>query len=151
MTGARDGGRADYLDLVDALTEHGSDVAADLVELWRRSAFSILINNVDDHLRNHGFLRAPGGWTLSPIFDVNPDPRLAATRATSVAGATAAEGCRRALLDTADRFGLSASAASELWRDLTEIVTQWRSFASRNGISHAAQNEFAPALDGWPD
>lgn len=149
LIGARDGGSCDYLELVDALTEHGSDVGADLVELWRRIAFSIVINNIDDHMRNHAVLRAPGGWTLSPIFDVNPDRRPAAPRVTSVAGATAAEECLQALLGTADRFGLEPSAANQLWRDLLEIITQWRTFASRNEISNAAQDEFAPALDRW--
>jgi hypothetical protein len=48
---------------------------ADTEELWRRIAFSILITNVDDHLRNHGFLHADRGqWRLAPAFDVNPFP-----------------------------------------------------------------------------
>lgn len=149
LIGARGGDRFDYLEVVDALTEHGSDVDADLVELWRRIAFSIAINNTDDHLRNHAVLRGPGGWTLSPIFDVNPDRRPSAPRATSVAGATAAEECLQALFDTADQFGLDPTAAKRLWRDLLAMTTGWRTFASRHGISHAAQGEFAPALDRW--
>jgi len=28
----------------------------------------------DDHLRNHGFLRATNGWRLAPAFDLNPLP-----------------------------------------------------------------------------
>jgi serine/threonine-protein kinase HipA len=71
LVGGRPEANHDYLEIVEALMEHGSDVRADLVELWRRIAFSILINNVDDHLRNHAVLRASGGWTLSPLFDVN--------------------------------------------------------------------------------
>ena len=43
--------------------------------LWPRIAFSILISNTDDHLRNHGFLWArPAGWMLSPAYDPNPVP-----------------------------------------------------------------------------
>lgn len=48
LIGARDDAAHDYLELVDGLTEHGSNVRADLDELWRRIAFSIAINNVDD-------------------------------------------------------------------------------------------------------
>jgi serine/threonine-protein kinase HipA len=40
--------------------------------MFGRIALTILINNVDDHWRNHGFLRRGEGWPLSPIFDVDP-------------------------------------------------------------------------------
>jgi serine/threonine-protein kinase HipA len=34
-----------------------------------------LISNVDDHLRNHGFLwLGKNGWSLSPAYDLNPVP-----------------------------------------------------------------------------
>lgn len=32
------------------------------------------VSNTDDHLRNHGFILTPGGWRLSPLYDVNPIP-----------------------------------------------------------------------------
>lgn len=149
LIGASDTGARDYLELVDGLTEHGADVAADLVELWRRIAFSIAINNTDDHMRNHAVLHTAGGWTLSPIFDVNPDPRPASRRVTSLAGATASEECHRALFANCANFGLEMAEAKRLWRDLLDVVTGWRSFASRNGITDAARQEFAPALDRW--
>jgi serine/threonine-protein kinase HipA len=41
--------------------------------LYRRVVFNVLISNVDDHLRNHGFLwLGKAGWSLSPTFDLNP-------------------------------------------------------------------------------
>lgn len=149
LVGAHDDGRSDYLEIVDALTAHGSAVSADLVELWRRIAFSVVINNTDDHMRNHAVLHAAGGWTLSPIFDVNPDPRQATPRATSIAGATDAEECFHALLGAADMFGIERSIAKELWSDLVEVTSRWRSVASRTGIDDEAQDEFAPALNRW--
>ncbi|WP_265258937.1 HipA domain-containing protein [Verminephrobacter aporrectodeae] len=40
---------------------------------FQRVSFSILVSNVDDHLKNHGFLYSGNGkWRLSPAFDVNP-------------------------------------------------------------------------------
>lgn len=149
LIGARSGGSCDYLELVEGLTDHGSDVSADLVELWRRIAFSVAINNTDDHMRNHAVLRTGGGWMLSPIFDVNPDPRPAARRVTSIAGANAAEACRRALFAAAPSFGLEPADAEQLWRDLLDVTVRWRDFAIRNGITDAARDEFAPVLDRW--
>lgn len=149
LIAAHDGGSYDYLEIVEGLSEHGSDVSADLVELWRRIAFSIAINNTDDHVRNHGVLRARGGWTLSPLFDVNPDPRPAARRATSISGETEAEACRHALFAGAAHFGLEPADAEQLWRDLLDVIASWRTVAYRNGIADATQAEFASTLDRW--
>ena len=75
MTEHRDGERGSYLEIVDALTACGAQAVADRVELFKRIAFSILVSNTDDHLRNHAFLRLDAsGWTLSPAYDINPTP-----------------------------------------------------------------------------
>lgn len=42
-----------YLDIADAIRQYGSSPKEDLIELWKRVVFSILISNTDDHLRNH--------------------------------------------------------------------------------------------------
>jgi serine/threonine-protein kinase HipA len=69
-TDAADG--ASYLELVEFISTHGSNPNADLEQLWKRVIFNICISNTDDHLRNHGFLLTPNGWTLSPAYDINP-------------------------------------------------------------------------------
>jgi len=61
-----------YLDLAEFIIRSGSNVDEDLEELWRRIVLSICISNVDDHLRNHGFLLEETGWRLSPAYDINP-------------------------------------------------------------------------------
>ena len=64
-----------YTDIADALRAYALDVKAELTELYRRILFTILVSNNDDHLRNHGLLHAAcGQWTLSPAFDINPQP-----------------------------------------------------------------------------
>nr|WP_275690568.1 HipA domain-containing protein [Luteibacter jiangsuensis] len=64
-----------YLELVQIIETCGTStqIARDLEQLFRRVLFNILIGNRDDHLRNHGFMRAGDGWQLSPAFDVNPN------------------------------------------------------------------------------
>ena len=79
MLQAKDGEQASYLEIAEAIEERSPDAGADLHELWRRIVFTILISNTDDHLRNHGFLRkSTAGWSLSPAFDLNPNPEGAA-------------------------------------------------------------------------
>lgn len=65
-----DGDGGDWVDVADFAQVSGSDTT----ELWRRAVFGALVGNLDDHLRNHGFLRRGSAWELSPAFDVNPEP-----------------------------------------------------------------------------
>ena len=76
MLGAVDGEEEhSYLEIAEFIAGNSADAESDLHELWSRMAFSQLVNNTDDHLRNHGFLLTKKGWRLSPMFDVNPNPR----------------------------------------------------------------------------
>ncbi len=61
-----------YLDLADVVIRYGASAARDLEQLWRRIAFNVCVSNVDDLLRDHGFLLEPAGWTLAPAYDLNP-------------------------------------------------------------------------------
>jgi serine/threonine-protein kinase HipA len=61
-----------YLDIVDVIENYGTNVKANLHQLWRRIIFNITISNTDDHLRNHGFILKQKGWELSPAYDLNP-------------------------------------------------------------------------------
>ena len=74
MLNGRDGESYSYLDLADIITSKSVTPDQDREELYKRVAFSILVTNLDDHMRNHGFLRGRGGWHLSPAYDINPVP-----------------------------------------------------------------------------
>ena len=63
---------ATYLEVADAIRQHCTKPLEQLHELFRRIAFTILVSNVDDHLKNHGFLYSGGGqWALSVGADSN--------------------------------------------------------------------------------
>ena len=121
---------ASYLEIVDAISNHGADAARDKAELFRRIAFGILISNIDDHMRNHGFLRFGGrGWTLSPCYDVNPvpnAPRVLQTR-INFDDATAS---LRLLRDVAEYF-LHPSDGDQVIRECAAVVRDWRAYAER--------------------
>lgn len=73
MMGLKDGEPGSYPELVDVLVQIGAQTKRDAAEPYRRMVLNVLISNVDDHLRNHGFLwLGQGGWTLSPAYDLNP-------------------------------------------------------------------------------
>jgi serine/threonine-protein kinase HipA len=141
---SEDGETRDYVEISEALTDHGSNVRQDLVELWRRMAFSVAINNTDDHLRNHGFLRRGSGWSLSPIFDVNPNPDLAAHRTTSINFATDRNGARDGLVEVSASFGLSKDRAASIWAQVRAGVANWKDVAHAHGIGTGEIRRFAP-------
>ena len=141
-----DAGDYDYADVTEYLPEHGSHVKEDLAQLWRRIAFSVAVHNTDDHMRNHGFLRRDAGWCLSPVFDVNPNPILGETRATSIAGAGSADEVDGLMALTAD-CGLSLAAARVIVAEVLEATAGWREVAVLNGLSAPAHQQFVDAFE----
>ena len=102
--GATDGEQRDYLEIVDFISRFGSRPKQDAAELIKRIRYTIEINNTDDHLRNHGFLYEKGGWHLSPLFDVNPNPNVYELRQTSLDGHTDQANSMRALEQLERKF-----------------------------------------------
>jgi len=95
--GAVDGEQRDYLEILDFISRFGSRPKQDSAELLRRIRYTIEINNTDDHLRNHGFLYEKGGWHLSPLFDINPNPDRNEARQTALGGHTDSAGSLQVL------------------------------------------------------
>ncbi|CAN5596512.1 HipA domain-containing protein [soil metagenome] len=147
LMGARDGEPRDYFDLAEALPEYGGRVRADLADLFARVAFNVAFHNTDDHLRNHGFLRSAGGWELSPMFDVNPNPDLRQDRVTGVAGVVDADHEVDALLDLAAECRLPRAAAREAIDRAITAVSTWRETAAANGISERGRDRFAATIE----
>jgi serine/threonine-protein kinase HipA len=78
--GSKDAERGSYPEIVDAPTQHGAEAKADAHALYRRVVFNVMISNVDDHLRNHGFLwRNKAGWLLSGPWQALIAPNDSAT------------------------------------------------------------------------
>jgi serine/threonine-protein kinase HipA len=97
-------------------------------------------------LRNHGFLRAPGGWRLSPVFDVNPDPELGRPRVTSIGGATDPDDEVAALWDIAGDFRLGNDEARAVIGEVVDAMEEWREVALRNNIAPSEQDRFEGVL-----
>ena len=137
-----------YTEIADALRAHGADTQADLDELWRRIAFSILITNVDDHLHNHGFLHAAHGlWRLAPAFDVNPFPERVRELKTWISEETGPEASIDALLSTTDYFRIASTRARQILREVEHAVSGWRKVGRSLGISVRELELFAEAFE----
>ncbi len=141
-----DGETGDYLDLAMAIEEISAAPDADLRELWLRAAFSVAIHNTDDHLQNHGFVRARQGWRLSPVFDVNPNPVLGEARATTIAAADGPEREVAALETHAPEFRMSTAEARAALRRIHDVLADWRSVAASNGVAASDISVIEPAF-----
>lgn len=149
MIGASDNESHSYLELMDALRQHGAAPKADGTELWRRIVFSILISNTDDHLRNHGFLlEGQQGWRLSPVYDVNPVPIEVRERTlTTAITETDATASLELALSVARDFGLSAKEAKAIAAEVGKAVIGWREAAAGVGISKAQIDRMSSAFE----
>ena len=137
-----------YTEIVDALRVNGAAAQADIDELWRRIAFSILITNVDDHLRNHGFLHAERGlWRLAPAFDLNPFPDRARELKTWVSPDTGPEATVEALMSVTAYFRLSLPRAKTILRKVERAVAGWREAGRALGMSARDLENFADAFE----
>jgi serine/threonine-protein kinase HipA len=149
MLGSKDNETRSYLEIVDALRQHGAAPKADIEALWRRMVFNILISNTDDHLRNHGFLyQGQEGWRLSPAYDLNPvpvdiKPRVLAT-AINEDDATAS---LPLALEVAAYFELDNKRAKEIAAEVGKAVSKWENEAARLGLSKLEVERMASGFD----
>lgn len=148
MLGARDNEMHSYLEIVDALRQQGEKSTQDIMALWRRIIFNIMISNTDDHLRNHGFLYGGSGWRLSPAYDLNPIPLDIRPRVLSTAvDIDDATGTIELAMSVIDYFGLSLKQAKDIVAEVRSAVSMWRQKAKQLGILNHEIERMASAFE----
>lgn len=142
---AVDGDLHSYLEIADTIRQLSAAPQADLHALWRRLVFTILISNVDDHLRNHAFLYTGlAGWRLSPAYDLNPTPVDIRPRMLSTAIDFVDSTATVVLaLETAPYYGLDYTQARQIIKEVGASVAQWQEIAAAYQISKREINRMA--------
>lgn len=148
LLGLNDGDEATYTDIAECIRMYSSEPVADLHELWRRVVFGVLIGNLDDHLRNHGFLYDRAGqWRLSPAYDLNPVPEM--EKARELATWISEEG-PDADMDIARRaapyFALKDQQAKAIITQVSAALKGWQNTARQQGMSAADIALYATAI-----
>lgn len=149
LLGKTDGASAEdgssYLDIADFIKSNGIQAKEDLIELWKRIVFNMAVSNTDDHLRNHAFVFRNKGWTLSPLYDVNPVP-YGDELSLNVDENNNSIDIELAL-NTATRFGITEEDAKRYANDiLTTVRDNWEIIARKYGLSHGQIEEMRPAF-----
>ena len=120
-----------YVDLANAMSAYCDENG--LHQLYRRMVFNLMCGNVDDHLRNHGFLWVDGVWKLAPAFDMTPCGLYADQHQLHVYGRSDPDIVETALAHHA-YFSLNKDQAKEIIRAVAHAVSEWESVARMHDV-----------------
>ncbi|GAC1432550.1 MAG: HipA domain-containing protein [Burkholderiaceae bacterium] len=131
-------GELSYGAMADFLRNKGVPAthAEQSTELFRRMVFNILIDNTDDHEKNHAFIRVGAHWSLAPAYDVLPLTQNAGLQ-QMIVGAFGSEGTKQNALSQAARFGLNRSQALAEWERVAHQVNRWDEVFHGVGVTGA--------------
>jgi serine/threonine-protein kinase HipA len=133
---------ASYEELADIIRHRFVNPRATLRELFARLVFNILCGNTDDHARNHAAFWDGETLSLTPAYDLCPQPRAGqeATQAMKILGDNRFS--RLTLcVDAASRFQLSqADARGIIDVQLQAVNIHWLNVCNEAGLSEAERN-----------
>jgi serine/threonine-protein kinase HipA len=113
----------------------GDTNIAQMRELFRRMVFNILIDNTDDHEKNHVLLMNDQQcFSLSPAFDVLPSGQALGYQQMRV-GEAAADSTIENALSSCALFSLTKDAAIVETRRVISAVERWQSHFRVSGVS----------------
>jgi len=117
----------------------------DLAQLFRRMVFNILIDNTDDHEKNHGFLLSEAGWRLAPAFDLSSQLHALGYQGMTVGTAGRSSSMENALSECA-RFGLGAAEARAIIDETKQGMQGWEALYRASGVDDVAIQRVATAM-----
>ena len=141
-----DGGS--YVEFAQIIRRLSINPRRDLEQLYRRMIFNLIVDNTDDHVKNHGMLHVSNGqYRLAPAFDVVMQltnlgyQQLAITTGNHTSS-------MRVALDTAPHFGLSSSDAKNIISTIEETVnSQLTTIAGHFGASQGLKTRVQKCLE----
>ena len=124
---------------------------ADAQELFRRMVFNILVDNTDDHEKNHALLvvnpTANGRLRLAPAYDVLPTNSGQGYQ-EFICGAYGQESTLANAMSQCDAFGLQPAQAAAQVVQVIGVVNTWRAHFEAIGVSSSDLASLAEHLDG---
>jgi serine/threonine-protein kinase HipA len=132
------------------VADRGTNIE-DAAELFRRMVFNILIDNTDDHEKNHALLAvAPwenGRYRLAPAYDVLPS-NSGQGRQEFVCGDLGHESSLHNAMSQCASFGLTPSEAATQVRRVIAVVDAWAQHFSACGVTPGDIEQLAQRIDG---
>ncbi len=123
----------------------------DARELFRRMVFNILIDNTDDHEKNHALLvTAPGAhgkFELAPAYDVLPTGSGQGVQ-EFICGAQGHDSTLANAMSQSNLFGLTSIEAAAEVVGVIDVVNGWREHFAAAGVSQGDIDSLAEQIDG---
>ncbi|HKY37534.1 MAG TPA: HipA domain-containing protein [Polyangiaceae bacterium] len=116
-------------------------------ELFRRMVFNILVDNTDDHEKNHAvLLNDAAQYDLSPAYDVLPSGQALGFQQMRV-GDSAADSTLDNALSMCSHFGLTAPDARLEIRKVASVVARWSTHFESVGVTLSDIELLAEQID----
>jgi len=116
-------------------------------ELFRRMVFNILIDNTDDHEKNHAVLVTDAQqYELSPAYDVLPSGQALGFQQMRV-GQDEADSTIANALSMAPMFSLTRKSAENEVRAVVRIVDEWKQHFKAMGVTAGDIDLYAEQID----
>lgn len=140
-----------YPELAQLIRRRGSTInnlrTNNMRELFRRLVFNILIDNTDDHEKNHALLMNDRGeYELAPAFDVLPTGQALGYQQMRV-GSQGSESTIENAFSEASQFGLTKPDAIHEARLVANTVDRWRQHFQDAGVTTADINTLTETID----
>ena len=140
-----------YPDLAQILRRRGPTDAnrnrLQMRELFRRLVFNILIDNTDDHEKNHVLLvNKMLHYELAPAFDVLPTGQALGYQSMLV-GAQGSESTIDNALSECRAYGLSLKEATDEASMVAIVVNGWMEHFRACGVSKSLMDQYADQID----
>jgi serine/threonine-protein kinase HipA len=120
---------------------------AQRAELFRRMVFNILIDNTDDHEKNHALLMNDRGeYELAPAFDVLPTGQALGYQQMRV-GVDMADSTLANALSEHAQFGLKRGEAEAQVRQVAAVVAGWKHHFAVAGVRAVDVESLAQQVD----
>jgi serine/threonine-protein kinase HipA len=145
------GERFGYPELAQLLRRRGvtdgDAYVAQMREVFRRMVFNILIDNTDDHEKNHALLMTDAQqYELSPAFDVLPSGQALGFQQMRV-GEQDADSTVANALSLSQMYGLAKNEAVKEAQTVARVIDGWKRHFAACGVTHGDIDLYAEQID----
>ena len=145
------GERFGYPELAQLLRRRGvtegDAYVAQMREVFRRMVFNILIDNTDDHEKNHALLMTDAQqYELSPAFDVLPSGQALGFQQMRV-GEQEGDSTIANALSLSQMYGLAKNEAVKEARAVAQVIDEWQQHFTACGVTRGDIDLYAGQID----